>query len=62
VHLRPDTTIDPARVMALVRAPGSTWRVTPELRVEWRASPGDPKGAVDRAALVVRELAGCVGA
>ena len=59
VHLRPDTPLDPARVMALVRRAGSTWRVTPELRVEWRAADDDRDDAVTRAARVVRELAGC---
>jgi len=59
VHLRPDTPLDPARVLELVRGAGSAWRVTPELRVEWRASAEDRGGAVERTARVVRELAGC---
>jgi transcription-repair coupling factor (superfamily II helicase) len=62
VHLRRDTPLDPTLVMALVRRPGSTWRVTPELRIEWRAEEGDGDGSVARAARVVRELAGCMRA
>ncbi|MBI5501353.1 MAG: transcription-repair coupling factor [Deltaproteobacteria bacterium] len=62
VHLRADTPLDPAAVMVLVRRPGSTWRVTPELRVEWRAEAGDRGGAVARAARVVRELSSCLRA
>ncbi|MBI5487845.1 MAG: transcription-repair coupling factor [Deltaproteobacteria bacterium] len=60
VHLRAETPLDPAAVMVLVRRPGSTWRVTPELRVEWRAGAGDRDGSVARAAKVVRELSGCL--
>ncbi|NMC70331.1 MAG: transcription-repair coupling factor [Myxococcales bacterium] len=59
VHLRPDTPLDPARVMHLVRRPGSTWRVTPDLRVEWRAGAADRDDPVAHAARVVRELLAC---
>jgi transcription-repair coupling factor (superfamily II helicase) len=62
VHLRPETPLDPARVMALVRRAGSTWRVTPDLRVEWRAADDDHDDSVARAARVVRELTGCLPA
>ena len=60
VHLRPDTRLDPARVLDLVRRPGSTWRVTPDLRVEWKAGDGDRDDSIAHASRVVRELAACV--
>jgi transcription-repair coupling factor (superfamily II helicase) len=59
VHLRADTPLDPSRVLELLRHPGSAWRVSPELRVEWRAPAEDRDGSVERTARVVRELAEC---
>jgi transcription-repair coupling factor (superfamily II helicase) len=60
VHLRQDTTLEPAGVLALVRGAGATWRVTPEMRVEVRAAGGDARGSVARAAEAVRRLAACI--
>ncbi len=60
VHLRHDTTLDPARVLDLVRRAGSPYVVTRDLRVQWHAPADDARASLERAAAVLHDLAACV--
>jgi transcription-repair coupling factor (superfamily II helicase) len=48
LHLREDTPLDPARVTALVGRPGSRWKLTPDMKLTFRADAGDGGDAIDR--------------
>jgi transcription-repair coupling factor (superfamily II helicase) len=56
LHLREDTPLDPAKVMAKVGVPRSVWRLSPDMKLTRRFGvelAGDP---LDRLALVLREI------
>ncbi len=57
LHLREDTPLDPAKVLALVRAKGSAYRLTPDMRLS-RRFDGERNGLTN-AETVLAELAKC---
>jgi transcription-repair coupling factor (superfamily II helicase) len=61
LHLREDTPIDPAKLMALVTKKGSPYRVTPDMRVTRKMTEhdavADGLAAADK---MLAELAVCV--
>jgi transcription-repair coupling factor (superfamily II helicase) len=67
LHLREDTPLDPRKILELVRAPKSHYRLTPDMRLTRRfdaPAPGKP-GAPDANGLtnvetVLAELAKCL--
>jgi transcription-repair coupling factor (superfamily II helicase) len=61
LHLRDDTPLDPARVMALVQQKGSPYRVTPDMRIQRRFGEGQANGLVNADA-VLADLAKCLRA
>ena len=60
LHLRDDTSLDPAKVLRLVQVKGSTYKLTPDMRLTRRAKEGEVFAsgleATDR---LLSELAGC---
>jgi transcription-repair coupling factor (superfamily II helicase) len=58
LHLREDTPLDPKRILDLVRAKNSAWRLTPDMRLSRRMG-GDANGLVN-AETVLAELAKCL--
>ncbi len=59
LHLRDDTPLDPARVMALVQQKNSPYRVTPDMRIQRRFGEGQANGLVNADA-VLADLAKCM--
>ncbi len=57
LHLREDTPLDPKKILDLVRAPRSPYRITPDMRLT-RRFDGDGNGLVN-AETVLSELAKC---
>ncbi|MDQ3033904.1 MAG: transcription-repair coupling factor [Myxococcota bacterium] len=56
LHLREDTGLDPAKVMAKVGQPRSPWRLTPDMKLTKRIPPEVTGDARDRVEMVLREL------
>ena len=57
LHLREDTPLDPAKVMAKVAMKNSPWKLTPDMKLT-RRFPAELAGeALDRVETLVRELA-----
>jgi transcription-repair coupling factor (superfamily II helicase) len=57
LHLREDTPLDPAKVMAKVATKNSPWKLTPDMKLT-RRFPAELAGeALDRVEQLVRELA-----
>ncbi|MCC7537447.1 MAG: transcription-repair coupling factor [Deltaproteobacteria bacterium] len=59
LHLRADTPLDPKKVMALVGAKGSPWRLSPDMKLTRRTGETSGLDGADRA---MRELAPLVQA
>jgi transcription-repair coupling factor (superfamily II helicase) len=57
LHLKEDTPLDPARVMALVGQPRSPWKLRPDMRLTHRFEGTEEGDAIDRVQQVLRELA-----
>lgn len=63
VHLAEDTPLDIPKILALVQAKRSPYRITPDMRLTRRISDTDPvKGGLDAADLVIGELSRCARA
>jgi len=61
LHLREDTPIDPAKLMALVTKKGSPYRVTPDMRVTRKLTEHDVvTDGLDAADKMLAELALCI--
>src|SRR5262249_21645366 len=60
LHLREDTPLDPQRILALVKAPRSPYRLTPDMRLS-RRFDGDETGLANAETLLA-DLAKCVKA
>jgi transcription-repair coupling factor (superfamily II helicase) len=56
LHLRDDTPLDAQKILGLVKAKGSAWRITPDMRLT-RRFDGD-SGLVNAEAMLV-ELSRC---
>jgi transcription-repair coupling factor (superfamily II helicase) len=56
LHLREDTPLDPAKVLAKVSQPKSPWKLTPDLKLVRRFSPELAGDALDRVEVVLREI------
>lgn len=59
LHLRQDTPLDPAKVMALIQKKGSPYRMTPDMRFSRRFPEGQADG-LQNAELVLRDLIACI--
>jgi transcription-repair coupling factor (superfamily II helicase) len=59
LHLRDDTPLDPAKVMALIQKKGSPYRMTPDMKLTRRFGDEQADG-LQNAELVLRDLAGCL--
>lgn len=59
LHLRQDTTLDPAKVTVLIRKDAGAWRLTPDMRLTRRFD--DPKAdALSNAESTLADLATCL--
>ncbi|MCA9532950.1 MAG: transcription-repair coupling factor [Myxococcales bacterium] len=47
LHLRADTPLDPAKVMALVGLPRSPWKLTPDMKLTHHRQPADEQNRLD---------------
>jgi transcription-repair coupling factor (superfamily II helicase) len=56
LHLREDTTLDPARLMPLVATPGAGWALSPDMKLTRRYRDEESGDAVDRVRSLLREL------
>ena len=56
IHLSDKTRLKPEKVLGLVTAPKSPYRVTPDMRLHCRIAPGTASDSIDAAAGVVEEL------
>ena len=56
LHLREDTTLDPARLMPLVATPGAGWGLSPDMKLTRRYRDEESGDAVDRVRSLLREL------
>ena len=59
LHLREDTTLDPKKIMDLVRGARSPYRLTPDMRLSRRFDPPESNGLTACDKLLV-ELAKCL--
>jgi transcription-repair coupling factor (superfamily II helicase) len=59
LHLRQDTPLDPAKVMALIQKKGSPYRMTPDMKLSRRFADEQGDG-LQNAELVLRDLAACL--
>ena len=60
LHFREDTPLDISKVLALVQAKRSPFKLTPDMRLSRQIREGDPaKGGLEAADLVLSELARC---
>jgi transcription-repair coupling factor (superfamily II helicase) len=55
LHLREDTSLDPAKVMAKVAEARSAYRLSPDMKLTRRFGEGDGT-ALDRVETVLREI------
>jgi len=60
LHLREDTPLDPAKVIALVKTKKSPWKLSPDMKLTRAFDADDPGDAVDRARKVFGALRGCL--
>ncbi len=56
LHLREDTVLDPAKVMAKVGQPRSPWRLTPDMKLTKKIAADVTGDALDRVEQVLHEL------
>jgi len=56
LHLREDTTLDPAKLMPLVAAPGAGWSLSPDMKLTRRYRDEEAGDPVDRVRSLLREL------
>jgi transcription-repair coupling factor (superfamily II helicase) len=56
LHLREDTVLDPAKVMAKVGQPKSPWRLTPDMKLTKKIGADVTGDALDRVEQVLHEL------
>jgi transcription-repair coupling factor (superfamily II helicase) len=59
LHLRDDTPLDPAKVMALIQKKGSPYRMTPDMKLTRRFGD-DPADGLQNAEVVLQDLAACL--
>jgi transcription-repair coupling factor (superfamily II helicase) len=59
LHLRQDTPLDPAKVMALIQKKGSPYRMTPDMKLSRRFADEQGDG-LQNAELVLRDLTACL--
>jgi len=56
LHLREDTSLDPAKLMPLVAIPSAGWSLSPDMKLTRRYRDDEPADAVDRVRSLLREL------
>ena len=56
LHLREDTSVDPAKLMPLVATPGAGWGLSPDMKLTRRYRDEESGDAVDRVRSLLREL------
>jgi len=56
LHLREDTSLDPAKLMPLVAIPGAGWSLSPDMKLTRRYRDDEPLDAADRVRSLLREL------
>jgi transcription-repair coupling factor (superfamily II helicase) len=60
IHLAEDTPLDIPKVLALVQAKKSPYKITPDMRITRRLSESEgARGGLDAADLVIGELSRC---
>jgi transcription-repair coupling factor (superfamily II helicase) len=59
MHLREDTPLDPAKVMALVQKKQSPYRLTPDMRLSRRFAEDEVGSGLVAAEALLAEMAGC---
>jgi transcription-repair coupling factor (superfamily II helicase) len=59
LHLRADTPLDPAKILPLVRAPRSTWKLTPDMKLTCRFESLSGNGLTNCEAML-GELSRCL--
>jgi transcription-repair coupling factor (superfamily II helicase) len=57
LHLREDTSLDPAKVMQLVGRPGSDWKLSPDMKLTRRFEAESGYDSIDRAMELLHALA-----
>jgi transcription-repair coupling factor (superfamily II helicase) len=57
LHLREDTSLDPAKVMQLVGRPGSEWKLSPDMKLTRRFEAEPGYDSIDRAMELLHALA-----
>ncbi|MGB0679182.1 MAG: transcription-repair coupling factor [Polyangiales bacterium] len=60
LHLQQDTPLDPEKVMALVAEPGSTWRLSPDLKLSVQVPEDAAEDAAQRVRWAIEALAGAL--
>jgi len=61
LHLRDDTPLDPAKLAALIRGTRGQWRLTPDMRLTRRTSPGERIGnGIEAVERLLDEARDCV--
>lgn len=56
LHLRQDTPLDPAKVIALVGQPRSPWKLTPDMKLSYRFDDDETSDAIDRVRALLQML------
>jgi transcription-repair coupling factor (superfamily II helicase) len=56
LHLREDTSLDPAKLMPLVSTPGAGWSLSPDMKLTRRYRDEESGDAVDRVRSLIVEL------
>ena len=56
LHLREDTPLDPAKVIALVQQPASPWKLTPDMKLSYRFTDELPGDSIERARDLLKRL------
>ena len=56
LHLREDTTLDPAKIMKLVAMPQSLWKLSPDMKLTKRFPSGEHTDAIERVRSMLRSL------
>jgi len=58
LHLREDTPLDPAKILALIKKTRGAWKLTPDMRLSRRFDPG--AGGLESVEAALGELGGCL--
>jgi transcription-repair coupling factor (superfamily II helicase) len=59
LHLRDDTPLDPKKILEMVRAPKSPWKITPDMRLSRRFGAAGERDGLANVETMLAELARC---